>query len=376
MRAAIIPYFKYIAHYDWKVYHPQSENYLVLTNHNTNWDFFLFGLSFPRHMYFVASEHIYRLGFASKIIKFLGAPIPRKKGANGSEAVALILESLKAGNNVCMMAEGNRSFSGETGWISPRTAELAKQSGAGLITYRIHGGYFINPRWSTEKRRGKYSGEVVREYSPEMLNEMSCEELAEAIRQDLYVNAYDDQKLMPQRYRCKNPAEHLETALFTCPDCKSFSSLHSKGSRFYCDSCGLDLILNDYGYFESDKGKPEFDTILDWFNWQLEYLREYLPEESGHADFLLFSDDGIRLNEICGKASSPVDSGKMSMFTDKLRVGSTEIHLSDIEKISIVLVDTILFTANGKYYEIKSEKPYSALKYLISSRLLSGKEYV
>ena len=41
---------------------------IILSNHNTDFDPLLIALSFPRQMYFVASEHIFRWGLASKLI--------------------------------------------------------------------------------------------------------------------------------------------------------------------------------------------------------------------------------------------------------------------------------------------------------------------
>ena len=80
-----------------------------------------------------------------------------------------------------MMAEGNRSFSGETGFISPNTASLARKSGAGLITYRLHGGYLVNPRWSKEVRKGPVWGEVTGQYTHEELSAMNDAQIAEII---------------------------------------------------------------------------------------------------------------------------------------------------------------------------------------------------
>lgn len=381
VRVLIIPYFKTFGLYSYKPYKPKSENYLVLANHNTNWDFCYYALPLPHQMYFVASEHIFRQGFKSAALKFLVDPIPRKKGASADSTVRLIKERLAEGKNVCMMAEGNRSFSGETGFISPNTAKLIKECGAGLITFALHGGYLTNPRWSNEVRKGPIEGEIVNEYTVDEINRMSEEEVYEAICRDLYVNAYEDQKKKMRKYKCKHPAEHLETALFLCPECNSFSTLESKDEKFYCRRCGMKLKLNDYGYFESLTNKPaKFGTILHWDKWQQKYLREYLPERKGDTETPLFFDDGIRLSLIqAEKGTTPVVTGRLSLYGDRMEItgeGKTvSFKLEDIKKLSITLTDTMLFTSPEGYFQIKGEKRYSALKYLIAWRLLIGKEY-
>ena len=381
MRCLITPYFKTIGRYEYKEFTPKSDTYLVLTNHNTNWDFFLFGLCLRKHMYFVASEHIFRQGFTSFLIKTLADPIPRKKGASSDDTVLMIKERLADGKNVCMMAEGNRSFSGETGFISPATAKLVKESGVGLITLALHGGYFVNPRWSNEKRRGPMSGEVKREYTAEELAAMSESEVYEAICCDLYVNAYEDQEKKPRRYKCKHPAEHLETALFLCPECNSFSALESHVDEFSCRQCGMKLRFDDYGYFESLTDKPaRFRTVLDWDKWQQSYLHEYLPMHKSDIDTPLFSDESVRLASIqAGHGATPIVTGRLSLYGDRIEISgeskTVSFPLSDIKKLSITLTDTMLFTASDGYYEIKAQKHFSALKYLIAWRLLIGKEY-
>ncbi len=377
----ITPYFLTVGRYRWKRYRPQAKNYLVLVNHNTDYDFFLTGLVLGRQMYFVASEHIFRQGFVSKLIKFLVDPIPRRKGASADETVQLITERLQAGCNVCMFVEGNRSFFGETGWISPANAPLVRNSGAALITCALHGGYFVNPRWGKTQRRGPMWGEAVREYSPEELSRMTDEEILAAIRGDVYVSAYGDQSVKKAAYRCKAPAESLETALFVCPVCHRFSTLHSRINTLSCASCGMTVTLDDYGTFTGTETSPApFTTILDWSRWQQDYLTKLLPTVQT-TDEPLFGDDGIRLSRVTpGQGTETLLTGRLALYADRLEVRDGDdrfsFALSDITKLSIVRRDSILFTVPDGYYELKSEVAYAALKYLMCWRLLLGKAYV
>ena len=380
LRAAIWPYFTYVQKFEHTVYKPKSKTYLVLTNHNTNWDFFYFGLSLKKQMYFVASEHIFRNGFSSKLIKLVAGPIPRRKGASGKETTELILKYLREGSNVCMMADGNRSYNGRTEFISPRTAQLVKDSGVGMITLCIHGGYFINPRWSSEVRKGPVWGGVVREFTAEELKKMSTDEIYDVICTDLSLNAYEDQEKAPVKYTCEHPAEHLETALFVCPGCKSFSTLKSENDRIRCTKCGMELLLNEYMYFEEPDGtRPELDTILKWDDWQLDYLRSVVSDIA--PDEKIFSDTELKLTKVeNGENHVLIHSGELTLYGDRMEIcgegRSISFDVRKIEKISVTLTSTMLFTYDGGYYELKSPKMYSARKYLITSRLLGGKKYI
>ena len=381
MRYLIMPYFALIKQYRWRVYKPKSKTYLVLTNHNTNYDFFLTGLCLRRHMYFVASEQILRSGIGGKLVKFLADPIPRKKGDDASDTVDRIINTLKNGSNVCMMVEGNRSFTGETGWISPNNIQLLRESGAGLINWVVHGGYFVNPRWSRKQRRGKMWGETVRELTPEEISELSDDEILSIIRSDIYVNAYEDQKQMRCRYRTKNRAENLETALFICPECSSYNSLESKGNEFLCHKCGMTLYFNEFCYFENTNGeRPMFEDILSWSSWQVRHLKNIVPIIIDEKQTDIFSDDSIILSRILpGIGTEKLDEGMLSLDYDCLRFAGNNSYcfpLAEIKHLSIFTIDTILFRTEDDYYELKSSKPYSALKYLVCWRLLQGKDYI
>lgn len=115
----------------------------------------LVGVASEKHLYFVASEHIMRKGFATKLLMRYLKPIIHMKGCQGINTVKQMIKTLRDGQNVCIFPEGNRSFNGLTCDFEPSIAKVARRSGAKLITYRIEGGYFTQPRWSTTLRKGK-----------------------------------------------------------------------------------------------------------------------------------------------------------------------------------------------------------------------------
>ena len=179
----------------------KDENYIVLSNHVTDYDPIFVASSFPKQMYFVASEHIARWGWLYKLIDFLVAPIIRYKGTVAASTAIDIMKKIKAGSNVCVFAEGVRTRDGVSSPILPSTAKLIKKAGCGLYTYRITGGYFASPMWSgSNTRRGPVYGAPVNFYSKEQLQSMSTDEIYNAIkyRQSYYFtinalvsNSYD-----------------------------------------------------------------------------------------------------------------------------------------------------------------------------------------
>ena len=372
-------WFRISGKYSYTRYEPVSKTSLILTNHNTNWDFLYFGAAFRGHMYFVASEHIFRTGLISKLIVFLAGPIARKKGASSVETVREIRRRLAKGCNVCMMADGNRSFGGQTGFISPATAKLARSCGAGLVTYRIHGGYFVNPRWSRKTRKGPVWGELAGQYTHEELKAMTNEEVYQLICRDLAVDAYEDQKEKNYSYKSKALAEDLETALFACPDCGSFASLKSREDRLTCEKCGSTHVFTEKGYFiRPDGSRPAFSTITEWSEWQKSALKNHIALlTGGKADDIIRTDENASIYLVHPKEGKVLKGeGRITLFRDRLQVADLSFPVETIISMAVILINTILFTAGDDYYELRLGEKTSALHYLISYYYLSGKEYI
>ena len=56
--------------YKYKMAKNLPDNYIVLSNHVTDFDPLFVGSSFSKQMFFVASEHTTRWGLASKLLKY------------------------------------------------------------------------------------------------------------------------------------------------------------------------------------------------------------------------------------------------------------------------------------------------------------------
>ena len=358
--------------FDYEKISVDSSPYIVISNHLTNWDMLLTGSSFKKMMYFVASDHIFRMGFVSKIIMFLVAPIVRQKSIQETQTVITMFRRLKENCNICIFVEGTTSFIGKTGEIQPAIAKFVKKAGVAMVTYRLSGAYLTLPRWARFIHRGKMYGKLAKIYSPSEIAAMSTDEIYAAIKNDLYVNAYDDQKNNPIAYRGKQPAECLETMLYLCPKCRQFSTLKSSGDTLSCP-CGFSVRYNEYGYFEAAESKeePPFSTIVDWGEWQKKEV-EAIAQTMGtlESNTPVFCDDGQSLYQIArARRKDLVAKGTLCFFNNRISIMNNkdkaiEFQLDSIIEIEFITMMTIIFsTKEHKVYEIHSEHPRSALKY-------------
>ena len=347
--------------------------YIVISNHLTNLDPLLIGLSFKKSMYYVASDHVLRSGLKSKILNFLMSPIARAKTAQETQTVITIFRRLKEKCNICIFAEGTTSFDGETGEVQRTIGKLVKRAAVALVTYRFTGSYFTYPRWARFIHRGKMQGRLVQIYSPEKIASMTEDEIHAAIIKDIYVNAYAEQEKAPVEFRGKNPAEYLETVLYCCPKCGQFSTLKSRDDMLFC-KCGFQVRYNEFGYFETPgkKEPPPFASILEWAKWQRQEVNALAGKmESLDSNTPVFTDEDQRLFQITRASHNTLAAkGKLVLFKDRLSVieesgGAVEFPLKTIADIGVITMMTIIFSTNeNKIYEIHSKHPRSALKYM------------
>ncbi len=351
--------------------------YIVLSNHNSNFDSIMIGLSFPQQMYYIASEQVYRAGFKSKLLKRYLEPISKIKGASDVLAVAKALRKVRNGYNLCLFPEGNRSFNGKTYPIMEATGKLVKVSGAGLVTYRIEGGYLASPRWSTGGiRKGKTYGHIVKYYSPEELKAMSVAEVTQAIRNDISENAFDMQDTRMIRYKGKKLAEGMECAVCVCPKCQHIDVIRTKGNSVSCTECGHLTDYNEYGYF--DDGFT-FKNVTLWDKWQENWYENYINSFEG-TDEPMFVDHNCTLSTIDNDHSCiPIgnapegDGTDFQFYKDRIVFSNVTIMLKDITAVSVFGHDIFCFTdTSGTHYELRCAHLMNARKYTSAMRIMFG----
>lgn len=372
VRFLLQPFFKVFFNFHSVPVQLTDQPALILANHTTNLDPVMMGISFPEPMLFVSSEHIFRLGWLSRLMVFLLNPIMRVKARTELRTASEIMKTLRNGTNVCMFAEGSASWNGESGIIPDSTIKLAQRSGFPLVTYRIEGGYLSMPRWGANFRRGKIQGVLIHRYSVEDLSSMSYEELEAAIHRDLYFNIFESNEQLKVAYKGRRLAEDLEFLLYLCPHCHQIASIVSDGDQLRC-GCGLHLRYTQFGEFESltDTVAP-FHSLLEWDRWQHLYLAETSLElKQTPLDKPICSDEDQRLYRYQpGIRSELVARGRLALYRDRLELQDASqqqpfiFPLSKITDIALIIKGLLTFTVNGEdFYEVKSTLPRSALKY-------------
>lgn len=334
-----------------------SDPCFVVCNHASSWDPLMLGCCFPNNkVYYVASEHIFRLGPVSWIIEKLVAPIPRRKATLGTDTVMQCLRHMRDGHTVCIFPEGDATWNGITQKVFSNTGKLVRNSGATLVTYRLEGNYLSAPRWGKGTRRGKINARLVGVYPPEELKKMKPDEITALINKDIFEDAWERQKTEKLAFKGKAPARFMERAVYLCPECKKIGHMKGEGDTIRC-SCGFERRFTPYGSFEP--AQP-FENIAQWDAWQKQMLAEGNYEHGS----VLFSDDCVTLRELTkDHGEKNLVSGSVCIENGAIKLADYTFDMTDISFMSLVQASILLFTYKDKYYEIHADKPRCLRKY-------------
>ncbi|MFA9381294.1 MAG: lysophospholipid acyltransferase family protein [Acetanaerobacterium sp.] len=344
----------------------------VIANHNSDFDPLFLSMCIPSPVFYVASDHIFRLGLVSKLLKHLFSPIPKLKSTSDIRTVRDILSALHSGANAGVFPEGNRSWCGETEEFSPAIGKLVHHLDVPLVVFSIHGAYLTSPRWGDGMRRGRIECRLMRVLTPSSFKKMSVDEINDLIKDDLHVDALQDQKLQPVRYHGANLAQSIETVLYACPRCGCFATIHSKGGEAFC-SCGLRFRYDLFGELH---GAP-YRSIADWNRWQAAHLGQHL-EKVMLADETapIFCDEGQSLFRFeRARFTTLVSKGRFCIYRDRFAfegVNETlEFSFTSVSQVHIWGRLTLQFSLlDGCCYEVKTRGVRSAYKYLQAYKIL------
>lgn len=359
-------------------YKPKHKTFIFICNHTDAADPGYEMAAMGRYLRFVASDHVLRMKYVGWVFKNIGGVIIKYREKPSSILTDEIIKNLKAGIPVGLHAEGAMTINGQSGYVSDNTGKLVKDSGVALVTYHFVGGYLRKPRWADSPRKGPIIGHFVNEYSPEELAKLSDKEIADIIRRDIYVNAYDEQRKNPQDYSGENLAECVERVLYVCPKCHEVGKLHSKGDYLKCD-CGYSVKMESDGFFHDDGHGVIYDNVLDWDLWQRNIWKDKL---------LAVSDNEVIIKE-AGQIVKRVDKefeevltedGELYLYKDRLEIKISDTNvitmkMNEIKQLSLSGKDKVLVVDHNIFLDINSKTPRSPTKYIAAWRYLTGKEY-
>lgn len=174
---AIANHYKVKSHYKIK----KGENYLILSNHQTDLDGILVMLSFNKPIYPVATDTLMSNGVLSKILSYTTGIIPKKKGIADYDANKKMLKCFEEGGSLLLFPEGNRTYAEFQYSFTSGFSKFIKLLKKPIILFNINGGTGCLPRFGNKRRKGKFYGKIRKIIKYDEYKDMSDEELYNTI---------------------------------------------------------------------------------------------------------------------------------------------------------------------------------------------------
>lgn len=117
---------------------PRQGGIILAINHNSSLDPFAVGVTFPRKVYFMAKEELFKVPVLKSFIVSCGA-FPVKRGKVDKKSFKNALKIIKNGEVLGMFPEGNRSEDGDLQRGHPGMVRIASMSNTPLLPVAIQG---------------------------------------------------------------------------------------------------------------------------------------------------------------------------------------------------------------------------------------------
>ena len=359
LRPVVAPYVAW--KYGIKVERFKEENgrqYLIVINHQTGFDQFFPCMAFRQPLYFIASEDIFSIGWVSKLLAWLVAPIPIRKQTTDIQAVKNCIKVAKEGGSICLAPEGNRTFHGRTVYMNPSIGSLARKLALPIAIFRIEGGYGIQPRWSDVVRKGRMRAYVSQVIEPEEFKDLTAHELYERIEKALYV----DEGREAGPYVHKKAAEYLERAMYVCPYC-GLSEFESHDDLIRCKKCNRQIRYTPTTALEGVGFEFPHKFVADWYDYQCEFVNNL--DVRSLSDEPIYEDEA-QLSEVIVYKRKELLKERVSvkLYGDKIVIDDQVYPFSEVLAVVVLGKNKVNIYHDKKIYQLKGDKRFNALKYV------------
>jgi len=192
-----------------------------------------------------------------------------------------MLRVLKRGGAIGLFPEGIQSTSGSTHPINPATTHFIKSSKANIVVCKTRGAYLATNRYSSDRKKGHIDVHYTHVFTPEMLSELSEEQIYKILLENISYNDFEYNKLARNKYIGKKPnAYGIDKILYKCPDCKGDHVLRVDNDRIVCTSCGFSVRVDEYYDLVDLKGRGCPSDIDQWYKWQRRCVAQEVKDDA------------------------------------------------------------------------------------------------
>lgn len=189
-------------------------------------------------------------------------------------------------NNFVIYPEARYSLAGINERIDGALGKLAKMANVPVVFLKLKGNFLASPQWNKKPiRKLTLEADFEQIVTKEEIQTLSPEEVQARIEKqfeyDDYKWQFDNKIKITSKYRAHN----LHKILYQCPICKQEFEMNSKETKLWCEHCGAEWEMDEYGRLNGTKNETVFPHVPDWYKWE----RQNVIEEVNSGNYK-FSD--------------------------------------------------------------------------------------
>lgn len=353
------------------------EQMVLVCNHPSGFDnLYAVDALYPKHpINFISNRYYYFNRSLGKWLIRVGC-IPKSIFSSDVDSLKNCMRIVKAGGNLGIMADVRLSMYGQTEEVPATTAKFLKKLGLPVYVMHFDGSYMCKPKWG-KLRKGVVEINCFKLFDAEELAAATADEVNAKMRQAIYYDDFEWIKTRPEvTYKSKRMAEGLENILYKCPHCGKEFTLHSKKDKFFCESCGYTVRLdNRYNFVALDDKPLYFENLRDWFKAQ----KAEIAEQIQSADYALSCPVTLKKRSLDGKTFlREVGRGVCTLshkglsYSGTVDGEQTEINFpaSEVYALSYMTGKGFQHYTSNDYFCFLPDNPLLSIKYYVASELL------
>lgn len=172
-----------------------ERNYVVVSNHISNFDIPVLFLAIPTPIRFLAKKELYRIPLLGPGMDMAGIVKVDRGGARSTRQAIndAARETYRRGYSLMVFAEGTRSRTGDMGDFHKGAVRLAIDNGADLLPVVIEGTFNINPPGSIFVYPGRVTVRILETVETEDLTPRDITPLTRQLH-DLMAETYEEMR--------------------------------------------------------------------------------------------------------------------------------------------------------------------------------------
>jgi len=351
-------------------YSPIKGPFIVISNHSSFIDFLVVMLSiYPHRVNAVTAQKFFLFKPLHKLLPMMGC-IPKNLFDPDIRSIIGIKSVLKRGDKVLLFPEGRCACDGVYAGMHRSTGKLIKKLGIPVISTSIDGAYKCMPFWRDGIRSGRVRIIVADLFSTEDLQELSIDDINDAIDKRLSRVDEPPPKKPFRTFRARRLAEGLQNILYWCPKCGQEFTTESKGCIIRCNACGNTAEMDWNMILHPAPGSIVPKTVHEWYKEQASYeagkLHEGMEPVSVRVNVRLPSDVPGGGMYTCGSGTICLDP-KGWHYNGELKGEQVSLFfpIDTVPALPIDPNDVFQIYAHGTFYMFSPEDKRRCIKYSV-----------